>query len=248
MAELEIRTAQVKVANGDLQISSYLAEPVGDGPFPGVVVIQEIFGVNAHIRDVTERIAKEGFVAIAPAIYQRQAPDFEVGYTDEDIVTGRKYKEETKASELLSDVQSAVDYLKSLSSVKDDSFGCIGFCFGGHVTYLAATLADIKATASFYGAGIATGTPGGGPATITLTPKITGTIYCFFGTVDTLIPNEETEEIEAELKKHQIKHKVFRYPADHGFFCDRRGSYNAEAAVDSWTHVKELFNKELKTT
>lgn len=248
MAELEIKTAQVKVANGDLQISSYLAEPVGDGPFPGVVVIQEIFGVNAHIRDVTERIAKEGYVAIAPAIYQRQAPDFEVGYTDEDIVTGRKYKEQTKAGELLSDVQSAVDYLKSLSSVKDDSFGCIGFCFGGHVTYLAATLPDIKAAASFYGAGITTGTPGEGPATVTVTAQITGTIYCFFGTEDPLIPLEQTEEIEAELQKHKIKHKVFRYPADHGFFCDRRGSYNAEAALDSWIHLKELFEKELKTT
>jgi carboxymethylenebutenolidase len=246
MTDLKIKTAQVKVPNGELQISSYLAEPVGEGPFPGVIVIQEIFGVNAHIRDVTERIAKEGYVAMAPAIYQRQAPDFEVGYTDEDIATGRKYKEQTKASELLSDVQSAVDYLKGLSSVKKDSFGCIGFCFGGHVTYLAATLPDIKAAASFYGAGITTGTPGGGPATITLTPKITGTVYCFFGTQDSLIPNEQTEEIETELKKHQINHKVFRYPADHGFFCDRRADYNAEAAADSWMHVKELFERELK--
>lgn len=246
MAELEITTARVKVPGGDLEISSYLAQPRGDGPFPGVVVIQEIFGVNDHIRDVTERIAKEGYVAIAPAIYQRQAPDFEVGYAEEDVVTGRKYKVQTKASELLSDVQSAVDYLKGLSSVKDDGFGCIGFCFGGHVTYLAATLPDIKAAASFYGAGIATGTPGGGPATITLTPKITGTIDCFFGTEDSLIPNDQTEEIEAELKKHNIKHRVFRYPAGHGFFCDRRGSYNAEAAADSWTRVKELFKLELK--
>lgn len=246
MTDLNIRTAKVKVPNGELEISSYLAEPVGKGPFPGIVVVQEIFGVNAHIRDVTERIAKEGYVAIAPAIYQRQAPDFELGYTQEDVKLGRKYKEQTKASELLSDIQAALDYLKTLPSVKGGNFGCMGFCFGGHVTYLAATLPDIKAAASFYGAGIATGTPGGGSPTITLTPKIAGTIYCFFGTEDPLIPLEEADQIEAELQKHNIKHQVFRYRADHGFFCDARSNYNAEAAADSWGHVKELFSRELK--
>ncbi|MGK7922068.1 MAG: dienelactone hydrolase family protein [Trichodesmium sp.] len=245
MTELEILTAHVKVPNGDLEIASYLAQPVGEGPFPAVVVVQEIFGVNAHIREVTEKIAKEGYVAIAPAIYQRQAPGFEVGYTEEDLIIGRKYKEQTKASELLSDIQATINYLKSLPTVKSDKFGCIGFCFGGHVTYLAATLPEIQATASFYGAGIATGTPGGGEPTITITPKISGTIYCFFGTEDPLIPMEQVDQIEAELQKHQIKHQVFRYPVDHGFFCDHRSSYNAQATADAWIHTKELFSQQL---
>ncbi|HEY9298566.1 MAG TPA: dienelactone hydrolase family protein, partial [Phormidium sp.] len=80
MTDLEIRTNNVKIANGDLQIDAYLAQPTGQLSFPGVIVIQEIFGVNAHIREVTERIAKEGYIAIAPAIYQRQAPGYEAGY------------------------------------------------------------------------------------------------------------------------------------------------------------------------
>lgn len=246
MADLEIRTANVKVPNGDLEISSYLAQPVGAGPFPAIIVIQEIFGVNTHIREVTEKIAQEGYVAIAPAIYQRQAPGFEVGYSEEDLKLGRKYKEQTKASELLSDIQATINYLKKLPTVTGDKFGCTGFCFGGHVTYLAATLPEIQATASFYGAGIATNTPGGGSPTITLTPQISGTIYCFFGTEDSLIPIEQVDQIEAELKKHQIQHQVFRYKADHGFFCDHRGSYNAEAATDAWAHMKQLFSQELK--
>lgn len=157
---VKIRAKQVKVPNGELQIDAYLAEPTGEGTFPGVVVIQEIFGVNSHIRSVTERIAQEGYVAIAPAIYQRTAPGFEVGYTSEDTALGRQYKDRTKADELLSDIQAAIDFLKTESNVKEDGFGAIGFCFGGHVVYLAATLPDIKATASFYGAGIATMTPG----------------------------------------------------------------------------------------
>lgn len=245
MADLEIRTTQVQVPNGDLQIQAYLAEPVGDGLFPGVIVIQEIFGVNSHIRDVTERIAREGYIAIAPAIYQRQAPGFEVGYSQEDVELGRKYKDRTKASELLSDIQATLNYLKSLPHI-NPRFGSIGFCFGGHVVYLAATLPDIQATASFYGGGIATMTPGGGAPTITRTSDIQGVLYGFFGTEDPLIPNQQVDQIEAELQKHQIPHQLFRYKADHGFFCDQRSTYNAAAANDAWNHVKELFREELR--
>ena len=246
MSNLEIRTANVTVPNGDLEIAAYLAEPDGGGPFPGVVVVQEIFGVNDHIRDVARRIAAEGYVAIAPALYQRQAPGFEVGYSDEDLQLGRKYKEQTKASELLSDVRATVDYLKGLDSVSSKGFGSIGFCFGGHVVYLAATLPEIRAAASFYGAGIVTGTPGGGEPTVSRTPEITGVLYGFFGTEDPLIPNEQVDEIEAALKQHKIRHQIFRYPATHGFFCDQRDSYDTNAAEDAWKRVKELFGQELK--
>lgn len=241
----EIQAGWVKVPNGDLQIDSYLAEPQGAGPFPGIIVIQEIFGVNSHIRDVTERIAREGYVAIAPAIFQRTAPGFEVGYTEEETVLGRQYKDMTQAEELLLDIQAAINVLKSRPTVKKDKFGAIGFCFGGHVVYLAATLPDITATASFYGGGIATLMPGGGPPTITRTPQIKGTLYAFFGTQDPLIPNEQADQIEAELEKHNISHKVFRYPASHGFFCDQRADYNPAAAQDAWEQVKELFAQNL---
>lgn len=246
MADQEIRTQRVQVSNGDLQIDAYLAEPVGAGPFPAIVVLQEIFGVNAHIRDVTERFAKAGYVAIAPALYQRQAPGHETGYTPEDITIGRQYKDQTKASELLSDIQAAISYLKALPQVKPTGFGCIGFCFGGHVAYLAATLPDLKATASFYGAGITTMTPGGGAPTLARTSEISGTLYAFFGEADASIPLEQVNQVESELNNHQIPHQVFRYAgADHGFFCDRRGSYHPEAAADAWTHVLELFHKTL---
>jgi carboxymethylenebutenolidase len=246
MTKIEIQTANVKVPNEDLEIDAYLAMPAGEGEFPGVIVIQEIFGVNAHIREVTERIAKEGYVAIAPAIYQRLAPGFETGYTPEDIKIGRQYKEQTKASELLGDIQATINYLKSLPQVKKDGFGCIGFCFGGHVVYLAATLPDIKATASFYGAGITTSTPGGGEPTITRTKDIKGTLYAFFGMADASIPAPQVDRIEAELTQHQIPHRVFRYDGvDHGFFCDHRGSYDATAAAAAWTQVQQLFETTL---
>ncbi|HBL60180.1 MAG TPA: carboxymethylenebutenolidase [Cyanobacteria bacterium UBA8803] len=246
MTAREIHTDWVNIANGSLEIAAYLAMPVGEESLPGVVVLQEIFGVNDHIRDMTRRLAQEGYVAIAPALYQRQAPGYETGYTDQDITIGRQYKEQTKAEELLSDIQVAIKYLVEKTPAKADAIGCIGFCFGGHVAYLAATLPEIKATASFYGAGIPTMTPGGGEPTITRTQDIKGKIYVFFGMADASIPPEHVQQIEAELQKHQIWHKIWRYEgADHGFFCDQRASYNEAAAQDAWKQVKQFFKQEL---
>lgn len=246
MADPEIRSAQVKVPNGELQIDAYLAEPNGEGPFPAVVVIQEIFGVNAHIRDVADRFARLGYVAIAPAIYQRLAPGFEVGYSPDEIQLGRRYKEQTQADELLSDIDQTIAFLQTLPDVKPGGVGLIGFCFGGHVVYLAATLANVRATASFYGAGIPNWTPGGGAPTISRTADIKGSLYAFFGLEDASIPAEHVDQIESELNRHQIPHRIFRYPgADHGFFCDRRSSYHPDAASDAWNQVQALFQEAL---
>nr|WP_242043615.1 dienelactone hydrolase family protein [Leptolyngbya sp. FACHB-671] len=247
MTSVEIRTSHTEVQSQGLKISAHQAEPVGMGSFPAVIVLQEIFGVNSHIRDVTERFARLGYVAIAPALYQRLKPNFETGYTAEAIQVGRGYKDKTKATELLADIQATIDYLKTLPQVKSEAIGCIGFCFGGHVAYLAATLPDIKATASFYGAGVTTITPGGGAPTVSRTAEINGTLYAFFGMEDASIPVEQVDQVEVELQKHGIAHQVFRYPgADHGFFCDQRGSYNPEAAADAWEKVQQLFQKTLQ--
>ena len=240
---INMQTETVTVTNGSLQIEAFLAQPQ-EGTWPGVIIFQEVFGVNAHIRAVTERIAQLGYVAIAPALYQRQAPGFEVGYTPKELEQGRTYKNLTTATELLSDVQATLTYLKQRPNVTD-IFGTIGFCFGGHVAYLAATLPEIKATASFYGAGIATMTPGGGEATLSLTPQIPGVVYTFFGTEDPLIPAIEVEQIKTALSTHHIQHQVFTYPADHGFCCDQRSSYHPDAAAHAWQQVQHLFQETL---
>ena len=173
---MEISSGWIEVQNQDLTIDAYLAIPETSGVYPGIIVIQEIFGVNQHIREITRRLAREGYIAIAPAIYQRQAPKFEVGYDEAGTTLGRKYKTATQADELISDIQATIDYLYSLPEVKSEGVGTIGFCFGGHVVYLAATLADVKATASFYGAQIATWCPGKDEPTINCTKDIKGTI------------------------------------------------------------------------
>jgi carboxymethylenebutenolidase len=245
-----IRTSRVKIANGDLLIDAYLAEPNRVGIFPAVIVVQEIFGVNIHIREVTERLAKEGYVAIAPALFQRTAPNFESLYTPEDIQAGRGHKDQTKAEEILSDIQAAIAYLKGLPNVKGNAIGAIGFCFGGHVVYLTAILPEIKATASFYGGGIPSsnlGATSGSEPTISRTAEIKAPIYAFFGEEDKGIPLTDVDKVEAALTEAKISHKIFRYAnAGHGFFCNHRVSYHAESAADAWTHVLELFQENLK--
>jgi carboxymethylenebutenolidase len=245
MSRYEIEARTVQVPHHTLLIDGYLAQPKAKGCFPAVIVFQEIFGVNAHIRDVTERIAREGYVAIAPALFQRFAPGFDTGYDAESVNIGREYKAQTAAATLIDDAQATIAYLRKLSNVRSEAIGTIGFCFGGHVAYLIATLPDIKATASFYGAGIATMTPGGGEPTLSRTAEIQGVLYAFFGSKDASIPLTEVEQIKAELEAHRVQHQIFVYPAEHGFFCDRRGSYQADAAASAWLEVLNLFQTQL---
>ena len=235
-----LQTASV-IIPGSLLIEAYLAQPIAKGTYPAVIVIGEIFGVNAHIRAVTERIAQAGYVAIAPNIFQRTAPGFAVGYSEAETKLGRTHKDQTTAVQLLSDMQATIAYLSTLPTVRGAAIGTIGFCFGGHVAYLAATLPDIKVTASFYGGGIATMTPGGGAPTLTRTAAIKGQLYAFFGTQDQLIPVEQIDQVAAALQMHAIDHKIFRYPVGHGFFCDQRSDYDPIAAAAAWEQVKTLL-------
>jgi carboxymethylenebutenolidase len=248
---IAVQTGWVTVSSGGLPIDAYCAQPAEEAGkptvrYPGIVVIQEIFGVNAHIREVCQRFAQAGYVAIAPAIFQRTAPGFEVGYSQAETILARTHKDQTTAAQLLSDVQATIAWLQANPNVLGDRIGAIGFCFGGHVVYLAATLPAIRATASFYGGGIATMTPGGGPPTLSRTPEIHGTLYAFFGTQDPLIPNDQTDQIESALQTHHIDHRVFRYAAGHGFFCDHRADYQPTAATDAWNQVMQLFQDGLQ--
>lgn len=258
----DIKTGYVKVPNEDLQIDAYLAQPTAEGKFPTVIVFHEIFGVNANIREIAELIAERGYIAIAPAMYQRIAPGFsadfslkDIGFSPEAYQLGLGYYQQVKYPEILSDIEAAIAYVQQLPNVKTDAIGCIGFCFGGHVAYIAATLPDIKATASFYGGGITTSSYGEEIPTLARTAQIQGTIYLFYGTRDNFVSNEESQQIEAELQNQQVKHRIFRYDAGHGFFgglfvdkypfLKQHPSYNPEAAPHAWQQVLELFQQRL---
>jgi carboxymethylenebutenolidase len=246
---MEIVTERVEIPlEGGAKMGGYLAKPKQGGTFPGVIVYMEIFGVNEHIRDVTERVAREGYVALAPDVFHRTAPGIELGYDETGMAQGIKLLMQIRADEALADAKAAVGYLKARPEVQDRKIGVMGFCMGGHLAYLTACETDVAAAASFYGGGIAAPQgPGGAPPTLSRTPKMRGRTLCLFGGKDAMIPPPQVEAVKNALDARGKRDEVIVYPdADHGFFCDKRPTYHAASAEDAWGRVKRLFAEELR--
>ena len=245
---MDIVTERVQIPiPGAGQMGGYLARPKDGAPRPAVIVYMEIFGINSHIRDVTERVAQEGHVALAPDYFHRTGPGVEYGYDQAGMEAGIKLLSGLTAEGMIVDARAAITWLRQQPTVRGDRIGAMGFCIGGHMTYLTACETDVRAAASFYGGGIAAPTgPGGAASTISRTPKIRGKILCFYGGKDAHIPAPQVAAVREALRKAGTKHEVVLYDtADHGFFCDQRATYQREAAEDSWRRVKTLFAEEL---
>jgi carboxymethylenebutenolidase len=227
---------------------AYVARPEGNEKLPAVIVWMEIFGVNSHIQEVTDRVAREGYIACAPNFFHRAAPDLNLGYDEAGMNEGIGHMMKLTADNMIADQKAAITYLRGRDDIAGDKIGAMGFCIGGHMTYLTACENDIAAAASFYGGGIAAPEgPGGAPSTISRTANINCPVLCLFGALDTHIPTEQTSAVEAALKDSGRDGEVVIYDdAEHGFFCDQRASYNAASAADAWTRVKNLFEQNLR--
>ena len=200
-------------------LSAYVASPQGK-PRAAIVILQEIFGVNSHIREVADRFAAEGYLAVAPATFDRVKRGVELGYTDADMTAGFELKTAVDAlpgAGVLLDIQAAIDHAAQTSGGK---VGIIGFCWGGLLTWKAACLLrGLSAAVPYYGGGITS------EGEIARQPQCP--VMAHFGDQDHWIP---MEGIEA-FKKAQLQVAVHVYPANHGFNCDQRGSYNEAAAM-----------------
>ncbi len=244
---MTITTENISIPVGSDAMPAYVARPQGTEALPAVIVWMEIFGVNSHIRDVTDRIAAEGYVAVAPNFFHRVAPALELGYDEAGMNEGIEHMMKLTADNMIADQRATIDYLRGRADVTG-KIGVTGFCIGGHMTYLTACENDIDAAVSFYGGGIAGPEgPGGAPSTISRTAKINCPILCLFGALDAHIPPEQTSAVAAALKAEGRDGEVVIYPdADHGFFCDQRGSFNADAAADAWKRLTKLFAANLR--
>ena len=239
---MDVSSSTVQLNTSDGKMEAYVAQPKSGGPYPGIVVIQEAFGVNAHIKNVTERIAAEGYVAIAPEIFHREAERI-IPYSDmpKAIATLQRVVD----SKAMEDVGAAIAHLKSQSNVKSGALGVIGFCMGGRLTYLTAAHHnnDIKCAVPYYGGGI----PMGNPSPLSRTGEIKCPMYLFFGAKDQLIPMDHVNQIKAELTAKNVKFEMEVYPnAGHGFFCNDRGSYHEASAKDAWEKTKAFLGQHLK--
>lgn len=214
-------------ASDNFQLGAYRADPSG-APKGAIVVIQEIFGVNHHIRSVCDRLAAEGYVAVAPSIFDRTDPNFQSGYSPDEIAVARKFVANPDWPAILRDTQAAIDAVKDVGPV-----GIIGFCLGGSIAYAAATrLAGLSAAIGYYGGAIVRFADD--------KPEVPTQLH--FGEKDAGIPLSDVETIKA--KRPDVE--VLIYPgAQHGFHCDERASYDRTSADMAWPRSLAFFAKHL---
>ena len=246
---MNIKTESIEIPlEGGGTMGGTLVRPDDGEARPSILVFMEIFGINAHIRDVAERLAREGYGALAPDYFHRTGPGVEYEYNEAGMERGMALLGALQADEMISDVNAAIAWLEARADAQSDRIGAIGFCIGGHMAYLSACETSVCCVASFYGGGVAAPAgPGGAQSTIGRTPKIKGRVLCLFGDKDGNIPSDQVEAVAAALEAAGVNHETVVYPgADHGFFCDQRESYQEAAATDAWERVKALFAAELR--
>jgi carboxymethylenebutenolidase len=216
---------KLKASDG-FELSAWRAEPQG-APKGGIVVIQEIFGVNHHIRSVTDRFAAAGYLAIAPGVFDRVEKNVELGYDQPGIARGMEIAGKLVRENALKDVTAAAETAKGAGKV-----GVVGFCMGGTFTWAASAMVPgVAAAVGYYGGGIV--------GLKDLKPKAPTMLH--FGEKDDHIPVAGVREVETLHPDVQ----VFLYPAGHGFHCDERGSYDAPSAKLAWGRTLDFFGKQL---
>ncbi|MGE3988048.1 dienelactone hydrolase family protein [Pseudorhodoplanes sp.] len=208
-------------------LAAYRADPKGK-PKGAMVVAQEIFGVNSHIRNVCDRLADAGYVAVAPALFDRFVRDFESGYTPDEVAHARSHLGKIDWPKMLLDIQAGVDDVKAVGPV-----GVIGFCMGGSVAFLAATrLTGLSAAVAFYGGQIV--------KFADEAPKCP--VQMHFGETDASIPMSDVDII----KQKRPDCEIYTYPAGHGFYCDERGSFHDDSAKLAWQRTLDFLGKHMK--
>jgi carboxymethylenebutenolidase len=215
-------------ASDGFKLGGYRADPASP-PKVAIVVIQEIFGVNHHIRAVCDRLASAGYVPIAPSIFDRSEPNFQSGYSPDEVANARKFVASPDWPAMLRDTQAAVDAVSDVGAI-----GIIGFCLGGSVAYLAATkLTGLSAAVGYYGGAIVRFADD--------KPKVPTQLH--FGEKDAGIPLTDVETIKT--KRPDVA--IYVYPgAQHGFHCDERASYDRTSADIAWPRSLKFFAEHLK--
>jgi carboxymethylenebutenolidase len=217
---------KLKTSDGH-ELDAYVAKPEGK-PLGGLVVIQEVFGVNKHIRSVADKFAKEGFFAVAPAIFDRVEKDVDLGYEGEDMQKAMTLMQKLNIDHAVQDVDAALVYAQKETGKR---VGVVGFCYGGTLAWLSATRLKPAAVVGYYGGYIA---------------KFAGEkphvpVMLHFGRQDTHIPESDV----AKVTEAHPEVEVHWYDAGHGFNCDMRGSYSEAAAKPAFARTVAFFKKHL---
>ena len=235
--------ADVTVDTADGAMRLYEATPPGEAR-GALVVIQEAFGVNPHIEDVTRRAAAAGYHAVAPDLFHRSGPGSIVEYGKFEQVL-QFFQDVGGDDGVLADVGAAIDHLHA-QGFADNQIAIVGFCFGGRVTFLASLHYHLGAAAGFYGGGIVTGRFPQFPALVDRVSELKTPWLGLFGDQDGSIPVDDVEALRAALKDAPVDTEIVRYAeAGHGFHCDKRDDYREADAIDAWSRALAWFDAHL---
>jgi len=228
------------VSTPDGEMSLYEAEP-DQAPRAAVVVIQEAFGVNGHIEDVTRRFAGAGYRAVAPHLFHRTGdPVLDYG----DFGKVMPHMQALSEEGLVADLDATLAHL-SAAGFRPSRVGFVGFCMGGTVAFLAASKYQLGAAVTFYGGGITEGRFGM-PPLVEMAPGLRSPWLGLFGDLDQSIPVEDVELLRDAAANARVPTSIVRYPeAGHGFHCDARDSYHKSSATDAWQRTLEWFGTHL---
>jgi carboxymethylenebutenolidase len=235
MSQTAIVSERVELAVADgTKMAAYVARPRQGTPHSGLLLFQEAFGVNHHIRSVSDRFAAEGYVVIAPELFHRTAlPGFEGSYTDFAAVTPHLRAVTTETAEM--DIRSAYEWLRVKAKIEVDRISSIGFCMGGRVSFIANSILPLQAAISFYGGGIA-------PELLDRASKLHAPSLLIWGGLDKHITPEHRTAVTEALSANKKSYVNVEFSqADHGFFCDERAAYEPRSARQAWALTLEFL-------
>jgi carboxymethylenebutenolidase len=237
-----LEAGEVKIPTADGQMPAYRAMPASGGPFPVVLVVQEIFGVHEHIKDVCRRFAKLGYLAVAPELYARQGDVSKM--TDiQEIVSSVVAK--VPDGQVMTDLDATVDWAEKSGKGDVKRLGITGFCWGGRIVWLyAAHSPRLKAGVAWYGRLVGQANDLTPKYPLDLVADLKAPVLGLYGGADQGIPNETVEQMQAALKTAGKPSEIVLYPdTPHGFYADYRPSYRQEQAQDGWKRLQEWFKK-----
>lgn len=228
MSDISTDFITLQAADGG-GFQAYVAKPASEMPTRAIIVFQEAFGVNPHIRDITERFAREGFLAIAPELFHRTASRFEAAYTDFETSCKPHFLAVTEAG-IEADATAAFTWLASQNGVDTGAISCIGFCLGGRASFIANGVLPFKSAIAFYGGGISD--------LLHRVPSLKAPMLFAWGGRDRHIDKTKTRAIADAMDAAGKPHTDLTFAdADHGFFCDARASYHPRSAAIAWQTV-----------
>lgn len=235
----EIRTSSITIPVADgTTMGGHLALPHGRGPHPALIVVQEIFGVNPHIRDVTERFARAGYAALAPDLFHRFAPGYQGDY--DDIPKSIALSSNLTPAGVVADLAAAHAMLADHPEVRRDRIGAAGYCLGGRLAFVANAHLPLAAAVSFYGGGIAANH-------LDLAPRQHGPTLLVWAGNDPWIPPADRDRVITAMREAGRPFVTAEFSgANHGFFCDARSDYEPHAARQAWALTLAFLDGALR--